>query len=145
MEKIDLKQLKLEDYPSKTFDKVRYVDTDRQGHVNNAVFTSFSETGRAEIYYDLENPLSAPDGSFVIANSNINYIAEINWPGRVDIGTCITRVGTSSFSLAQGFYQDGKLCATAETTVVHVTGSPVKSYPLPETTKEKFRSLMLKG
>ena len=144
MEKIDLKQLKLEDYPSKTFDKVRYVDTDRQGHVNNAVFTSFSETGRAEIYYDFENPLAAPDASFVIASSFINYLAEINWPGRVDIGTCITRIGTSSFSLAQGFYQDGKLCGTAETTVVHVSGHPLRSCPLPEKTKEKFRSLMLK-
>jgi acyl-CoA thioester hydrolase len=143
MEKINLRELKLEDYPSITFDKIRYADTDRQGHVNNAVFSTFSETGRAEIYYDIENPLAAPDGAFVIANFNMDYIAEVNWPGRVDIGSCLTRVGTSSFSLAQGIYQDGKLCATTETTIVHVKGSPVKSSPLPEKTKETLRKYMM--
>lgn len=30
-----MKALKLEDFPSKTFDKIRYVDTDRQGHVKD--------------------------------------------------------------------------------------------------------------
>lgn len=28
----------LADFPLQTFDKVRYADTDRQGHVNNAGF-----------------------------------------------------------------------------------------------------------
>lgn len=28
----------LADFPLQTFDKVRYADTDRQGHVNNAAF-----------------------------------------------------------------------------------------------------------
>lgn len=28
----------LADFPFQTFDKVRYADTDRQGHVNNAAF-----------------------------------------------------------------------------------------------------------
>lgn len=36
----------LKDFPSVTFDKIRYGDTDRQGHVNNAVFSAFLETGR---------------------------------------------------------------------------------------------------
>jgi acyl-CoA thioesterase FadM len=29
-----------------TYDKLRYNDTDRQGHVNNAIFATFFETGR---------------------------------------------------------------------------------------------------
>jgi len=145
MENINLRELKLEDYPSITFDKIRYIDTDRQGHVNNAVFSTFAETGRAEIYYDLENPLAAPGGAFVIANLNMDYIAEVNWPGRVDIGTGLTKIGNSSFSLAQGIYQDGKLCATAKTTIVHVMGSPVKSYPISEKTRELVNKYMLQG
>jgi len=27
-----------EDFPLKVYDKIRYADTDRQGHVNNALF-----------------------------------------------------------------------------------------------------------
>ena len=31
-------------FPSRTHDKLRYNDTDRQGHVNNAVFSTFLES-----------------------------------------------------------------------------------------------------
>ena len=36
----------LEDFPARATDTIRYADTDRQGHVNNAVFSTFLETGR---------------------------------------------------------------------------------------------------
>ncbi len=36
--------LSLADFPFQTYDKVRYADTDRQGHVNNAAFATFLET-----------------------------------------------------------------------------------------------------
>ena len=36
----------LDQFPLRTRDKLRYADTDRQGHVNNAVFATFLETGR---------------------------------------------------------------------------------------------------
>ena len=35
-------------FPCRTYDKLRYADTDRQGHVNNAVFSTMLETGRVE-------------------------------------------------------------------------------------------------
>lgn len=41
--------LSLEDFPLRTYDKIRYADTDQQGHVNNAVFATFLETGLAFI------------------------------------------------------------------------------------------------
>jgi acyl-CoA thioester hydrolase len=37
------------DFPFLTFDKIRYADTDRQGHVNNAVYATFLETGRERL------------------------------------------------------------------------------------------------
>jgi acyl-CoA thioester hydrolase len=36
----------LRDFAVYSVDKLRYGDTDRQGHVNNAVFATFLETGR---------------------------------------------------------------------------------------------------
>jgi acyl-CoA thioester hydrolase len=41
----------LANYAHQTFDKLRYGDTDRQGHVNNAVFSTLFETGRVEMLY----------------------------------------------------------------------------------------------
>jgi len=57
----------IDEFKSITGDKVRYCDTDRQGHVNNAIFSSFLETGRVEILYNQNHPLYAEGCSFVIA------------------------------------------------------------------------------
>jgi len=89
-------QMVLEQFPSRTYDKLRYAGTDRQGHVNNAVFSTFLETGRVEFLYNPESPLAASDGSFVIASLNLQLRAEIFWPGVVKIGTAVTRIGKSS-------------------------------------------------
>ncbi|MBK7896272.1 MAG: acyl-CoA thioesterase [Anaerolineaceae bacterium] len=125
----------LEDFPFQTFDKVRYADTDRQGHVNNAVFATFLETGRVEFLYNPESPLAAEGAAFVIVNLNLNLLAEINWPGRVEIGTAVTKVGRSSVSLVQGLFQDGRIVATAETVIVQMNEQTRKSHPLSDTAR----------
>lgn len=72
--------LEIEQYPIRTYEKLRYADTDRQGHVNNAVFSTMIETGRVEILYDPGAPLAKPNCAFVIASQKLNFYAEINWP-----------------------------------------------------------------
>ena len=132
---VDLKTLTYQDYPMKTYDKVRYSDTDRQGHVNNAVFACFLETGRVEVLYDPAKPLAAPGCSFVIASLTINLLAELRWPGTVEIGTAIQRLGNSSISMVQGLYQNGALVATADTVIVQSNNDTKRSHPLSEDTK----------
>lgn len=129
------KQLNFSDYPFQTYDKIRYADTDRQGHVNNAVFSTFLETGRVEFLYDPENPLYDDGASFVIANLNLNLLSEIRWPGQVDIGTGVTKLGNSSLCLFQGLFQDDKCVATAETVIVQMNEASRGSHPLSDQTK----------
>lgn len=131
-----IKTPSLDDFPLRSFDKLRYADTDRQGHVNNAVFSTFLETGRAEFLYDPENPLTADGASFVIADLSLQFVSEITWPGSVDIGTGITKVGTSSLHLYQGLFQNGRCVATADTVIVQMDELSRKSSPLPEKTRE---------
>ncbi len=95
--------LTLNDFPSITFDKIRYADTDRQGHVNNAVFASFLETGRVEILYNPDAPVLPQGASFVIASLQLDFRKELKWPGRVDIGTGIVRIGNSSIQVFSSF------------------------------------------
>jgi len=126
----------LEHFPFQTYDKLRYADTDRQGHINNAVFSTFLETGRVEFLYDPERPLTEPDTSFVIASLNLQLRAEIFWPGTVEIGTAVTRIGNSSIQIYQGIFQNGQCAATAETVIVHVDNGTQKSRPLPGAARE---------
>ena len=136
------KQLPITAFPFVTFDKVRYGDTDRQGHVNNAVFASFFETGRVEMLYQPSHQFLSDDCSFVVAKTTLELLAEIQWPGQVDIGTGIVRIGNSSLMIAANLYQQGRLVATSETMVVQVNIQTKTSQALNSTSKsllEKFK------
>jgi acyl-CoA thioester hydrolase len=137
------KQLTITAFPFVTFDKVRYGDTDRQGHVNNAVFATFFETGRVEMLYQPSHQFLSDDCSFVVAKSTIELIAEIHWPGQVDIGTGITRIGNSSLVIAANLYQHGQLVATSETIVVQVNNITKTSTPISEEVKQKLKSFQI--
>jgi len=142
---LDLKTLNLKDYPLITYDKIRYSDTDRQGHVNNAVFACFLETGRVELLYDPANPLAAPGCSFVIASLTLSLLAELRWPGIADIGTAIQRIGNSSISICQGLYQNGILVATAETVIVQSNNDTKRSQALTEVTKTALAKFQIRS
>lgn len=131
-----------EDFPLKTYDKIRYRDTDRQGHVNNALFSTFLETGRTELLY-AKAPLNAENAAFVIANHKIDLLSEIQWPGTVEIGTAVKRVGNSSITLFQGLYQDENLVAVADTVIVQMDEHTRKSKPLLSETIDRLKQYLV--
>jgi acyl-CoA thioester hydrolase len=137
------KLLKYIDYPHRTYDKVRYRDTDRQEHVNNSVFSTFFETGRVEFMVNPEKPIACNDCSFVIASIKMDFLQEINWPGIIEIGTGITKMGNSSITLIQGLYQNNLLVGYAESVIVQVSNITKKSHPLSEHAKEILSSYLL--
>lgn len=110
----------LDAYPLRAFEKLRYADTDRQGHVNNAVFATMLETGRVELLYAPDEPLADAGCAFVVASLHLDFLGEITWPGRVEIGTRIARIGTSSFTVDQGLFQHERCVATAQTVIVQM-------------------------
>ncbi len=131
-------------FPARAHDKLRYADTDRQGHVNNAVFATFLETGRVELLYDPTAPLAAPGASFVIASLRLDLRAELTWPGRVEIGTGLRKIGTTSLTLAQALYQGEVCAATAETVIVQV-GPDGRPLPLGVAAAQRLSALQLPG
>lgn len=137
-------ELYFEDFPFKTFDKVRYADTDPQGHVNNAVFSSFLETGRVEILYNNAHPILEQDSSFVIASLKLDFLNEIKWPGQVDIGTGVIKIGNSSIVLFQMLFQNNICVARAETTIVQTHNKKTGSYPLSDNAKLILSRWLLK-
>ena len=135
--------MELTDFPSITFDKIRYADTDRQGHVNNAVFSSFLETERVEILYNQALPILSKDGSFVIASLELTFLQELRWPGQVDIGTGLLKIGTSSITLSQMLFQDGKVAAEAKTVIVQISIESGKSLPLSSDARTHLQGFLL--
>lgn len=129
------------DFPLKTFDKLRYADTDRQGHVNNAVFATMLETGRVEVLYAPDAPLFEPGSAFVIASLHLEFHGEITWPGQVDIGTRIATIGRSSITLEQALFQKDACVATAKTVIVQMNEATRRSTPLTPATVQRLSAL----
>jgi acyl-CoA thioester hydrolase len=132
--------IQLENFPLRASDKLRYADTDRQGHVNNAVFATFMETGRVELL--VGDNLADQDAAFVIARLELDFLSEINWPGSVDIGTSVQSVGRSSFKLFQMVFQDGSPVAQAVTVIVQMSEKTRKSHPLSDKARKRLEQLI---
>ena len=128
-------------FPLRTRDKLRYADTDRQGHVNNAIFATALETGRVELLYAPAAPLHEPGCAFVIASLHLDFLGELTWPGEVEIGTRVSAVGKSSLTLAQALYQGERCVATAETVIVQMDEATRRSRPLSEAAALRLRAL----
>lgn len=127
-----------EDFPLHATDKIRYSDTDRQGHVNNAIFATLLETGRVELLYDPASPLAEAGSAFVIARLAIDFRSEIVWPGEIVIGTRVASLGRSSIRLEQAVFQNGICAATAETVIVLMDETTRRSSPLPAIARERL-------
>ncbi len=123
---------KLGDFPLREYDKLRYGDTDRQGHVNNAVFSTFLETGRVGMLETAAAVKMRGPFSFVIARLNLDYREEILWPGRVEIGTGVQAIGNTSITVRQALFQEERCVATAQSVVVQVHAPSKRSVPLSD-------------
>ncbi len=131
----------MDDFPIRSTDKIRFRDTDQLGHVNNAVFSTFFETGRAELLVHPERRIADEGASFVIASLFLEYYQEITWPGEIEIGTRVLNVGRSSVKLEQGLFQNGLCVARAESVLVQISDATRNSTPLSDSAVAKLRKL----
>lgn len=111
-------------------DKLRYSDMDSQGHVNNAVYATFFETGRVTLFRDRDQQLLGPDENIVIVRVEIDYRAELHYPGTVDIGTRVLGIGRSSFRLGAAVFDGERCIATSEAVIVLMDETTRQARPL---------------
>ncbi len=133
----------LNDYPHVRQENVRYGDTDRQGHVNNAVFSTFFECSRTSILYDPSRKLITADREFVIVKFEVEYLAELGWPGTVEIGTRVAKLGRSSIVCEQALFQNGVCAAVSSNVMVMIDALTRKSAALPDDVASVFTDLMV--
>ena len=100
---------RLADYPICTLEKLRFADTDRNGHLTNSVFAACWQNARMELLYDPRRVPVPSNTQFVIARLVLEFRAEMHWRGIVDIGTRIDRIGRCSVTLSQGLSSAGSV------------------------------------
>ena len=129
------------DYPLHVTETLRFADTDRHGHITNSVFAICCQTARVAFLEDPARPLAPPGTQFVLARLDIDFRRELHWPGTVDIGTRIARVGRSSLTFEQALFQNGHCVATANSVVVLTDKATRRSTALPEPLTAMFQSI----
>lgn len=117
-------------YPLWTREVARYGDTDLNGHVNNAAFLTYLESGRITFLMDPEAGLVPPGFGFAIVRLVMDFRAEMRWRADVMVGTAISRVGRTSFTLVQALFQDDACTGTAESVLVLLDLTTRKAAPI---------------
>lgn len=123
-----------------TTDNVRFSDQDGTGHVNNVAVAAYVETGRLAFMRDIVR-LNRDDGeSGILAKLTIDYRSESYWPGQVDIGTRLLKIGGKSFTVGSGLFRDGQCIATSESVLVYLKNR--ESAPISGPLRERLEKLL---
>ena len=97
-------------YPHWCTDTVRFSDQDAAGHVNNVALCAYLETARLTFMRDMEMMASAEDGvRGISAGMIVSFLAESHWPGQVELGTGVMRIGTQLHHRGLGRLQGRRL------------------------------------
>jgi acyl-CoA thioester hydrolase len=123
---------RLDDFPHRSTDIVRFADLDPQGHVNQAAFATYFETGRVAMFRTPDLGIGAPGMTFVMVRQEIDYLQELHWPATLDIGTAVETFGRSSFAVIQAVYSKDICAAVARATMVCIDLEKRRPVPLPE-------------
>jgi acyl-CoA thioester hydrolase len=122
----------LTDFPHRVADVIRFGDLDPQGHVNQAVFLTYFESGRVGMFRTPDLGIGVPGLTYVMVRMEVDYLKELRWPGTIEIGTGVAEFGRSSFKTAQAVFRDGVCAATGRATLVCMDIKTRRATPLPE-------------
>ncbi|MEJ2027123.1 MAG: thioesterase family protein [Limibacillus sp.] len=131
-------------FPSRTHDKLRYNDTDRQGHVNNAVYLQWFESVRvryAQMYGVLPSPDNGSGPRIVIRSATIHYRQEMLLDEDYVVTCGCTAFRTTSFTCHQELWSGGALRASLDCVLVLLRPDGSGRYPIPEAVRTRFAEL----
>jgi acyl-CoA thioester hydrolase len=136
---------RLEDFPYRLSDNVRFADLDPNRHVNNAAYASYFETARVMLMRDAANGLQ-PDGfGWVMVRLDINFRAELHWPGQIEIGLGVAKIGRTSVSFDEVVFSQGRCVASGRAVNVLVHQVTRKPAALTDEMRANFRRWLRRG
>jgi acyl-CoA thioester hydrolase len=136
---------RLEDFPFRQTDNVRYADLDPNQHVNNAVYATYFETGRVMLVKDRSYGLFPPGLGWMLVRLDIHFRAELRWPGSIEMGLGVSKFGRTSVTFDQVVFSEGICVASAQSVTVLFDESTRKPTPLTEEIIRNFQPWLRRG
>jgi acyl-CoA thioester hydrolase len=122
--------------------QVIFRDLDAFGHVNNAVYLSYFEWARAQLWFELTGGGNPMDISFIVARAEIDFKAPIVLEP-IEIAVRIGEMRTTSFdTLYEIRNRNGKqIAATGRVVLVLFDWKRNAKMPISDDLREKVRTL----
>ena len=130
---------RLEDFPYRLSDNVRFGDLDPNQHVNNAVYATYFETGRVTLMKDPQIGLTPPGLAWIMVRLDIHFRAELHWPGKIELGLGVVKLGRTSVTFEQVVFSEGRCVASAMSVGVLIDEASRRPTPLTAEIVEKLK------
>ncbi|MDE6791758.1 MAG: acyl-CoA thioesterase [Muribaculaceae bacterium] len=119
--------------------QLRFNDVDVLGHVNNTVYFTFYDTGKAHYFTTVKGEqVDWKNVDTVIANVNCAYIAPIFFGEEIEVLTTCLSVSEKSFRLLQMIREkrSGAVKSVCETVMVTFDAKTQTAKPVPDEWRE---------
>ena len=136
---------RLEDFPYRLTDNVRFADLDPNQHVNNAVYATYFETGRVTLMKDRSHGLMPEGVTWIMVRLDMHFRAELRWPGTIEMGLGVTKFGRTSVTFDQVVFSEGKCVASAQSVSVLIDENTRKPTRLISEIVRNFQPWLRRG
>lgn len=134
-----MSKIKEKEYPYEVPIEVRFRDIDAMGHVNNAVYVTYFEHGRAAFFRDVFSVRSVSDIDFIVARVEVDYKRPILLSDPVTLRLRLADVGRTSFAVEYALLASGEVAAEGRSVQVFYDYEKGAKIPVPEGFLEKAR------
>ncbi len=94
---------------------IRFSDQDSLAHINNVALAQYFEVGRTAYVYDIIRAAGCHGRiEFILARLVIDFKRELHYPGAVEVGSRLTRLGTRSLTTGYAIFRGEDCIATSE-------------------------------
>jgi acyl-CoA thioester hydrolase len=136
---------KLEDFPYRLTDNVRFADLDPNQHVNNAVYATYFETGRVALMKDRSYGLMPEGRAWMMVRLDMHFRAELRWPGTIEMGLGVAKFGRTSVTFDQVVFSQGRCVASAQAVTVLIDEATRKPTTLTPEIIANFQPWLRRG
>ncbi len=120
---------------------VRWGDMDALGHVNNAMYFRYAESGRIAYFTAVGADVGLAGGGEgpILADIQCSFLGQVRYPAQLEIGTRTAKLGTKSFTIEAGMFLAGEdtPVATSRAVVVWFDYTQQQTAPLPDALRQR--------
>jgi len=121
---------------------LRFSDQDSLGHINNVSYAAYIEQARVAFINKIVSPQS-DHINYILANLQIDYRREMHFPGNVDVGACLLKIGNKSITTGYGLFKDTENIATGSSVNVFFDSNTRETIAIPDNLRKSLENKLV--